>query len=379
MMGIDPVEQRRMMQESLEAILALFRAAPDERISRHSDWFTLRDAQLHIRPYTWPYPEISTAAMISPSGPRLAGALGHVAAVTVDVGARRLRRAGEHLAGRRRPGREVGPRRARSRQLAGAVDHAPGRYPGSGDRRLHLRPAGFRELLRRGRLCAAVQFRRGHAVAARVRRGVCRPRATAASARRATRSPTSRTCWTRPAASGPCCCSATTGPRPQATYHSYELFAREVMPHFKGQLTAPRASHDWAKGMRDQLLGRAGEAIVKAINEHTDELKLEGGAVMRASVLRDGRMVLRDDVAEPVPGPGQVLVGVKACGICGSDLHFAKHGAQMVRLTRGNDGHAGRRRAAGRPRPTTCSWVTSSAPKCSRPGPTPTRQRRERW
>ncbi len=76
MMGIDPVEQRRMMQESLEAILALFRAAPDERISRHSDWFTLRDAQLHIRPYTWPYPEISTAAMISPSGPRLAGALG---------------------------------------------------------------------------------------------------------------------------------------------------------------------------------------------------------------------------------------------------------------------------------------------------------------
>lgn len=57
MMGIDPVEQRRMMQESLEAILALFRAAPDERIDRHSDWFTLREAQLHIRPYTWPYPK----------------------------------------------------------------------------------------------------------------------------------------------------------------------------------------------------------------------------------------------------------------------------------------------------------------------------------
>jgi len=55
---------------------------------------------------------------------------------------------------------------------------------------------------------------------------------------------------------------------------------------------------------------------------------------MRASVLRDGRMILRDDVAEPVPGPGQVLVEVKACGICGTDLHFAKHGAQMVRLTK---------------------------------------------
>jgi 2-desacetyl-2-hydroxyethyl bacteriochlorophyllide A dehydrogenase len=55
---------------------------------------------------------------------------------------------------------------------------------------------------------------------------------------------------------------------------------------------------------------------------------------MRAAVLRNGRMVERDDVPEPVPGPGQVLVGVKACGICGSDLHFARHGAEMLALTR---------------------------------------------
>jgi 2-desacetyl-2-hydroxyethyl bacteriochlorophyllide A dehydrogenase len=53
---------------------------------------------------------------------------------------------------------------------------------------------------------------------------------------------------------------------------------------------------------------------------------------MRAAVLRDGRMVCRDDVAEPVPGPGQVLVGVRACGICGSDLHFAKHGGEVLSL-----------------------------------------------
>ncbi|HEY7051081.1 MAG TPA: zinc-binding dehydrogenase [Mycobacterium sp.] len=54
---------------------------------------------------------------------------------------------------------------------------------------------------------------------------------------------------------------------------------------------------------------------------------------MRAAVLRDGRMVYRDDIADPVPGPGQVLVGVKACGICGSDLHFAKHSAEALSLT----------------------------------------------
>jgi threonine dehydrogenase-like Zn-dependent dehydrogenase len=62
---------------------------------------------------------------------------------------------------------------------------------------------------------------------------------------------------------------------------------------------------------------------------------------MRASVLRDGRMVLRDDVAEPVPGPGQVLVGVKACGICGSDLHFAKHGEDVLELNNQIDGFGG--------------------------------------
>ena len=53
---------------------------------------------------------------------------------------------------------------------------------------------------------------------------------------------------------------------------------------------------------------------------------------MRAAALRAGRMVVRDDVPEPVPQSGQVLVRVLACGICGSDLHFAKHGATMLAL-----------------------------------------------
>jgi threonine dehydrogenase-like Zn-dependent dehydrogenase len=59
---------------------------------------------------------------------------------------------------------------------------------------------------------------------------------------------------------------------------------------------------------------------------------------MRAATLRSGRIHVRDDVSEPEPGFGQVLVQVKACGICGSDLHFARHGAEMLELGRQMEG-----------------------------------------
>src|SRR5215213_7827917 len=58
----------------------------------------------------------------------------------------------------------------------------------------------------------------------------------------------------------------------------------------------------------------------------------DGRSEMRSAVLRDGAMFVRDDVADPAPGPGEVLVEVAACGICGSDLHFAKFGAQMMEV-----------------------------------------------
>jgi threonine dehydrogenase-like Zn-dependent dehydrogenase len=53
---------------------------------------------------------------------------------------------------------------------------------------------------------------------------------------------------------------------------------------------------------------------------------------MRSAVLRHGQMVVRDDVEEPVPGEGQVLVQVEACGICGSDLHFVHHAPRMLEV-----------------------------------------------
>ncbi len=41
---------------------------------------------------------------------------------------------------------------------------------------------------------------------------------------------------------------------------------------------------------------------------------------MRAVVMRNGELVL-DELPDPIPGEGELLVRVLACGICGSDLH----------------------------------------------------------
>jgi len=54
---------------------------------------------------------------------------------------------------------------------------------------------------------------------------------------------------------------------------------------------------------------------------------------MRAAVMRNDSLLV-DDIPDPAPGPGEVLARVLACGICGSDLHFLRHGRQMVALGR---------------------------------------------
>jgi threonine dehydrogenase-like Zn-dependent dehydrogenase len=51
---------------------------------------------------------------------------------------------------------------------------------------------------------------------------------------------------------------------------------------------------------------------------------------VRAAALRSGTIYVKEDAPDPVPSFGTVLVQVKACGICGSDLHFAKHGEVML-------------------------------------------------
>ena len=54
---------------------------------------------------------------------------------------------------------------------------------------------------------------------------------------------------------------------------------------------------------------------------------------MRAAVMR-GRTLSVEEVADPAPRPGEVLVRTLACGICGSDLHALRHGDQLVAMSK---------------------------------------------
>jgi limonene 1,2-monooxygenase len=74
MMGLDHLQQRRMMTESFEAIHALLTS--EGPVTRETDWFRLNEAELQLKPFSYPLFELAVAAVESPAGPTLAGRYG---------------------------------------------------------------------------------------------------------------------------------------------------------------------------------------------------------------------------------------------------------------------------------------------------------------
>ena len=70
MLGIAPMQQRDRMMQALDVILRLFRG---ESVTEATEWYTLKDAKLHLLPYTRPHPEVCVASTVTPSGGRAAG------------------------------------------------------------------------------------------------------------------------------------------------------------------------------------------------------------------------------------------------------------------------------------------------------------------
>ena len=276
-MGIDPVDQRRMMEESLEAILALWRS--DEPVTRETDWFTMREARLQMRPYSHPHPEVAVAAMVSPSGPRLAGTHGVSLlslSMSVAEGFAAVGQAWNVVeemavkAARPAPSRD-------SWRVLGTVHLAETR-----DQAIEDCTHGLQDF--------ADYFGGGAGfvpLANQVDGGPQTPRdyveAYADSGNVVIGTPDDAIAYIeglleQSGGFGTFLMLGHDWADPAATLESYRLFAREVIPHFQGQLAAPRASHDWATAKRGELFGAAGHAILNAITSHVEEKAADASA-----------------------------------------------------------------------------------------------------
>ena len=90
MLGLEPPQMRPLLESYMEVLVHLLRS--EEPISFTSDRLVLKDARLHLRPYSDPLFDMAVAAVASPSGARLAGrygagllSLGATVAVGMDV------------------------------------------------------------------------------------------------------------------------------------------------------------------------------------------------------------------------------------------------------------------------------------------------------
>ena len=71
MIGIEQAETRELLEQGFDIIMHLLTS--EEPITFSNSRWDLRDAQLHLRPYSNPLFDCAVAAVASPSGPRLAG------------------------------------------------------------------------------------------------------------------------------------------------------------------------------------------------------------------------------------------------------------------------------------------------------------------
>jgi limonene 1,2-monooxygenase len=279
-MGIDPVDQRRMMEESLEVILALFRS--DEPVTRETDWFTVREGRLQMRPYSDPHPEVAVAAMISPSGPRLAGRLGvSLLSLSMQVaeGFAAIGQAWGVVEEQAAKHATPPPDRSQWRVL-GSMHLAESRDQAIEDCTHGLRDfanyfgggAGFVPLSNQvTETSSPREYVEAYAGSGNVVIGT--PGDAIAYIEKL---------LDQSDGFGTFLLLGHDWADRDATLRSYRLFAREVMPHFQGHLDRPRASHDWATAKRGELFGRAGQAILNAITTHVEEKDTDNSAAPAA-------------------------------------------------------------------------------------------------
>ena len=263
-MGIPVERQRERMEQALDAIMQLL--AGDGPVDMETDWFTLRDARLQLRPYTRPHFEVAVAAMVSPSGPRAAGRFG-IGLLSIGATQRggfdALKTAWDIC-------------ESKATEHGKTVDRASWRLVGP----MHLAPTeeqarrdvefGLADWVDYFKRVAALPLApdtsdTGELADAMNDSGLAvigTPEMAVAQIARLQE---------QSGGFGSYLIMANDWADREHTQRSYELFAREVMPHFQDSATSLVSSRDWAAANHEVFVGQMTGAIAKAISEHYDE------------------------------------------------------------------------------------------------------------
>jgi limonene 1,2-monooxygenase len=266
MLGIDPNNQRRMLEEGLEAVLALFEG--DKPVTRTTDWFTMRDATLQLRPYTYPHMEMAVAASISPTGPKLAGKHGLGLLSIAAWNPSGFEVLGGHwdvvveqaaAAGRPAPDRSgwrmMGPVHVAETDAQARRDIEHGFLP-IFDYLGHIIPLPESHATTLDEVVDEINANGTGAIGTPDRAIEFIERLQAQSG-----------------GFGSFLMLGGELANREAMFRSYELFAQYVMPHFQGQLTGPQRSFDWVMGATEGSSTTWVNATTTAIKRATEQYK----------------------------------------------------------------------------------------------------------
>jgi limonene 1,2-monooxygenase len=268
MLGISPDNQRRMMEESLEAIMALL--AAEGPVTRETDWFVMRDARLQLRPYSYPRFDMAVAASISPSGPKVAGrhGLGLLSIAATNPLAFEL--LAQHWQVMEEQAAEYGS----------TVDRRNWRMMGP----MHLADTEEQALANCRFGLERILDYLGHVVptqpseATSYEEIVAQMNETGAGVigTAAMAVEQIERLWKQSGGFGTYLLFGGEIADREATLRSYEIFARDVMPHFQGQIQPVQASYDWVMGAATESgATRWVEATTNAIAKATEEYMAE--------------------------------------------------------------------------------------------------------
>lgn len=263
MLGIDPVTLRARMIESLDAITGLL--ACEEPITMKTDWFELREARLHLAPYTDPRFEIAVASTITPFGMVAAGQFG-IGVLSIGAG---LPGGPEALAGQWRIAEDSAAKHGKTmdRRKWRVVVNA---HIAEDDEQA-LRDVKVGERVETQSYFEDTLGRPPGRADEPLRDGVKMGTTLVGSPETVTKGIHRLLEYSRGGFGGILFRAHEWANREQ-TMRSYELFARYVMPQFQGSLATIVNSNQFVRENRKRVVGGTVEAVRRAFTDHGREV-----------------------------------------------------------------------------------------------------------